>query len=341
MNKKIQIGILGCSNIAKKSAIKAFQSIDNAKVVSIASRNPQKAKEYATLFSIPTYESYDSLLSNPRVDAIYIPLPIGLHKEWIIKAVKLGKHILCEKSLTTNFKAAKKIVNICQKANIVLYENFMCDFHPQHQKVLSLIANDEIGKPFLFRGYFGIPQLSADNFRYDKNLGGGSLYETGAYPVFMARKIYKHEPLCVNATLFYDNKKGIDINGVAQLEFEDEKIAHIAFSLNSLYQNNYSVWGQKGLIHVKRAYAIPQDMKPEVELVKNENLKETTHQITIPPANHFELIFEDFCNSILNKNKLSEKLQNTYAKILSQAKVLEAIKISSQEKRKIWIKEIN
>lgn len=340
MNKKVRIGILGCANIAKKSAIKAFQSINNAVVTSIASRDPKKAREYASLFSIPTHESYDKLIKNPKIDAVYIPLPIGLHKEWIIKAAKAGKHIIAEKSLTTDLQSAKEIINASKKAKIVLYENFMCDFHPQHQKVLSLIANGEIGQPFVFRSYFSIPMMNEDSFRYNKNLGGGSLNEVGGYPVFMARKILNSEPISVEATLFYDKKKNIDIKGAAQLGFKDEKIAHIAFSLDSVYQNNYSIWGDKGLINVKRAHTIPFDMKPEVELIKNENFKEKLIQIDIPPANHFELIFKDFCNTILNIDSDPEKLHTVYKKILSQAKVLEAIRVSSSENRKVWMKEL-
>src|SRR3989344_6957698 len=122
---KVRIGILGCANIAKKSSIKAFQSINNAQVVSIASREEKKAKEYASLFSIPTYESYNSLLKNPQVDAVYIPLPIGLHKEWIIKAAQSGKHVLSEKSLTTDFKSTKEVIAAVKSRKVVLYENFM------------------------------------------------------------------------------------------------------------------------------------------------------------------------------------------------------------------------
>lgn len=340
MIKKVRIGILGCANIAKKSAIKAFQSINNAEVISVASRNPEKAREFASLFAIPIHESYDSLLKNPQVDAVYIPLPIGLHKEWIIKAAKSGKHVLSEKSLTTDLQSAQEIVDTCRYAKVALYENFMCDFHPQHKEVLLRIANGEIGKPFLFRCCFTIPLMNSNSFRYNKNLGGSSLTEMGAYTVFMARKILQSEPIFVEARLFYDKEKGIDIKGVAQLVFSDERIAHVAFSLDSLYQNTYSILGRKGLINVKRAHTIPADMKPEIELIKNENFNEIVSPIDAPAANHFELIFDDFCKTILNIEKDPKKVQQVYAQILSQAKVLEAIRISSRENRIVRVNEV-
>lgn len=340
MKKRIRIGILGCANIAKKSAIPAFQALDNAEVISIASRDKKKAKEYASLFSLPFHESYDSLLENPQVDAVYIPLPLGLHKKWIIKAIKAGKHVISEKSLTTDFQAAKEIVKIAKAAKIVLYENFMCGFHPQHQKVLSLINKGEIGKPFLFKSHFCIPMMDKNNFRYNKSLGGSALYEVGWYPVFMARKILQSEPISVTAHLFYDKKKGIDMAGVAQLTFKDEETAQIAFSLDSLYQNNYSILGTKGLINVKRAHTIPADMKPQIELVKNEDQKELVTQIDAPAFNHFELIFEDFCKTILDNENNPRKKEQIYTGLLAQAKVQEAIKISSEQKMEVWLKEL-
>src|SRR3989338_5169643 len=97
MNNKVKIGILGCADIAKRYGIKAFQSIDNAEVVSIASRDFAKAKEWALNFGIQAEESYDALLENRNIDAVYIPLPVGLHKEWVLKAAAAGKHIICEK----------------------------------------------------------------------------------------------------------------------------------------------------------------------------------------------------------------------------------------------------
>jgi len=339
MNKKVRIGILGCANIAKKYSIKAFQSLDNAEVVSIASRDFEKAKEWSSEFNIVAEESYDSMIKNNNIDAIYIPLPIGLHSEWIIKAAKHSKHIICEKSLTDNFDGIKTIIEECRKNNVVLYENFMCDFHPQHKKVLSLIEDGSLGKLFIFKGYFGFPMKENSNFRYNKELGGGCLNDAGAYTVFMARKIFNKEPVSVSANLFYSKESGVDMRGSAQLEFDEGVSALLAFNFDAVYQGNYSIWGSKGIINVNRAYSIPPDMKPEIELATNENLKETKVQINVESANHFELIFKDFCDTILNND--TKKTALIYEKIINQAKVLEAIRISSRENRKVDLSEIN
>lgn len=340
MANKVKIGILCCADVAKRHAIKAFQSIDNAKVISIASRNPLRAKEWASLFGIGTEVSYDALLKNKNIDAVYIPLPIGLHKKWALKAVQAGKHIICEKSLAESFKSAREIVDRCRSKDLVLYENFTCDFHPQHEKVLSLIRKGDIGRPFIFRSFYGFPPFKKDNIRYSKKLGGGSLYDAGCYIVFMARKIFGKEPISVTCKLLYDKKNGVDIQGSIMLEFSDQETAFGGFSYNSTYQNNYSVWGSEAVINVSRAYSISSETKPRVELVKIENYKDVVKKINIPPANQFELIFHDFCDTVLHKKTKTNKINNIYSQLIAQARVLEALRLSSKENRNIKIREI-
>lgn len=340
MKKKVKIGILGCADVAKRHAIRAFQSIDNAEVVSIASRDLSKAKEWALHFGIKEATSYDKLISNKNVDAVYVPLPIGLHKKWVLKAARAGKNIICEKSLAENFKSAKEMVGACRSKGIVLYENFMCGFHPQHEKVLSLIKKGEIGEPFIFRSFYGFPPFKKENIRYNKKLGASSLYDAGCYIVFMARKLFGKEPISVTSSLFIDKKTGVDIKGSLMLEFSDKEIALGGFSYDSAYQNNYSVWGSQALVNVERAYSISSEMKPIVELVKIENYKNVIKKIDIPAANQFGLIFRDFCETVLNKRNRANKINNIYSQMLDQAKVLEALRLSSKENKKVKISEI-
>ena len=338
MEKKVKIGILGCANIAERYSIKAFQVLENAEVVSIASRSEEKAREWAQKFGIKNAEGYDSLIKNEEIDAIYIPLPIGLHKEWILKAAKNGKHILSEKSLAGSLKDVKEIIDGCRQNNVVLYENFTCDYHPQHHKVAELMRNKSIGEPFLFESKYGFPIITPDNFRYNKELGGSALNESGAYQVYTARKLLNKEPICVSANLYFE--KGVDMRGSVMLEFENNFTALFSFNLDAVYQNNYSVWGGKGLIKVGRAYAIAPNFKPIVEVIKNENRQETITALDIPAHNHFETIFFEFCNLVLKKETNKEKIEAKYLDILAQARVLEAIRISVKEKRKVALKEI-
>ncbi len=312
---------MGCANVVEKHIIKALSKVKNGKLYGIASRDVNKAKECASKYGCKYFESYDALLKSD-VDAVYLPLPIGLHEEWVIKAAEAGKHILCEKSLSDNLVSVKRMIDLCQKNNVVLFENFMCGYHPQHQKVISLLP--EIGEVFILNAFFGFPPLEKDNIRYKKELGGGSLNDAGCYTVFISRKILQSEPIAVTCKLVYDNN--VDIQGSAYLEFPNNKFASIAFGFNNSYQNNYSVWGSKGIIKIERAFSIPADIKPEVNLVKQD----VNTTLDIPAENHFALIFEDFFSKIKNK-------EYDYSHLIAQARVMEALRISAKEDRKVKI----
>jgi dTDP-3,4-didehydro-2,6-dideoxy-alpha-D-glucose 3-reductase len=335
---KLNIGIIGCANIAKKYAIKAFQALDKVDKIYISSRDVSKSKECAEEFGVEVEESYDSLINNPDIQAIYIPLPIGLHEEWAIKAASKGKHILCEKSISDNFESVKKIVDACKQNNVVLFENFMCDYHPQHDVVLKALADGNIGDVFTLKSYFGFPPMDKDGFRYNKELGGGSLNDAGAYTVFIARKIMSCEPVSVTCRLNVNENVGVDVQGTAFVEF-DGKTAFLGFGFDNVYQNNYSIWGSKGTLTVKRAFSIPPNLKPEIEVYTNENFQDKIEQLDAPACNHFELIFDAFCTVVLGND--DNKRAEVYEKILNQAKVLQAMRLSAKENRKVKIDEIN
>jgi dTDP-3,4-didehydro-2,6-dideoxy-alpha-D-glucose 3-reductase len=322
----IRLGIIGCANVVEKHIVDALKNVKNGKLTIIASRDINKAKECAKKFGCDYASSYDDLL-NSDIDAVYIPLPIALHEEWVIKAAKAKKHIICEKSLSDNLDSVKKIIEVCKKNKVILFENFMCNYHPQHSKVISLLP--EIGNLFIFNGFFGFPPLNKENIRYNKDLGGGSLNDAGCYPVFMSRKILNSEPIAVNCKLVFD---GVDIKGSAMMEFPDNKIALIGFGFDNLYQNNYKIWGSKGIINVERAYSIPSQLKPNISIIRDES----EMKIDISPANHFTLIFNDFFNRINNKD-----FDNfDYSQILNQAKVMQALRVSAKEGKRVMIDTI-
>ena len=327
--KTVRLGILGCANIVEKYIVSAIKEVKTCHLVAIASRDPEKAKDWAKRFSCGYENSYEDLLRREDIDAVYLPLPVGLHQEWVIRAANAGKHVLCEKSLAESFDSVKKMVLACRNRGLHLYENFMCHYHPQHEKVISLINNNEIGKPFLFRGSFAFPPLPESNIRYSKELGGGSLNDAGAYPLFMVRKIFANEPEAVTCRLQYQ-KQMVDIQGNALLEFPHERSAFISFGFNNFYQNNYSVWGEKGLITVNRAYSIPPEMKPEVELQQQG----FSQKVEVNAENHFTLIFSDFCDALLQNKKLE------YGPLLAQARVMEALRRSAEQNRKVGLSEI-
>ena len=140
----MNVGILGCASVAKKYVIEALKTTTEVEKVFIASRDEKKAQSTAKEFGIEFKKSYEEIVNDSEIGAVYVPLPIGLHEEWVLKAAEKGKHIICEKSISDSYESTKNMVAACKAKKLTLFENFMCDYHPQHSKVLSMIHDKEI-----------------------------------------------------------------------------------------------------------------------------------------------------------------------------------------------------
>ena len=341
MNSKLRFGIIGCSRVAKNSTIPAIQNSEFAELVMIGSRSESKAEKFANEFHCEQFGTYDDVISNDSLDAVYISTPIGTHEEWAIKAANTGKHILCEKSSTTSFESAKKMISTCNDNNVRIMEGFMFKFHPQHQKVRELIDNNSIGELFSFNGSFGFPTFPDGDIRYNSKIGGGFLNDAACYPICASRMIFEQEPIGVSCTTFKDPKTGVDIKGASHMTYDNEKIASMAYSNGSFYQAKYHVWGTKGTISLKRAYSLPADFKTSVDIQYNDTSDWTSTEnetFEINPANHFSIMIKAFCQEITGDKKSSFNFEED---LKNQARVMEAHRVSSEEKRFVSLDEIS
>ena len=162
--KILEFGTIGCSRVATKYFFPTIQSSEFIKLGFVGSRSKEKAQEWASQNNCNFFGHYNEVLESD-VDAVYISLPIGLHEEWVIKAAKAGKHILCEKSSTTSYQSAKKMVEICKKNEVRLLEGFAFRFHPQHTLVLEYIKNHLLGRLFSFYGAYGFPPHDTNDIK--------------------------------------------------------------------------------------------------------------------------------------------------------------------------------
>ena len=341
MSSKLRFGIIGCSGIAKKSTIPAIQNSEFAELVMIGSRSKDKAEKFANEFNCEHFGTYDDVLTNDSLDAVYISTPIGTHEEWAIKAANAGKHILCEKSSTTSFNSAKKMINACNDNNVRVMEGFMFRFHPQHQKVRELINDNSIGELFSFNGIFTFPTLPDGDIRYNSKIGGGFLYDSACYPICASRMIFEHEPIGVSCTMLQDPKTGVDIKGASHMTYNDEKMASITYCNGSFYQAKYQVLGTKGIISLKRAYSVPADFKTNVDIQythKNDWASTENKTFEISPENHFSIMINTFCQEITGDKRAPFNFEED---MKNQARVIEAHKISSKEKRFVSLDEIS
>lgn len=312
--KKIRIGVMGCANIAQRSVIPAIKSIPELELAAIASRDIEKATQFTDQFGGKSLSGYERLIVSSDIDAIYIPLPTGLHDEWIKKALNAGKHVIAEKSLAMDFVSAREMVDLAIKQKLILMEDFMYRYHSQHQFVFDQLALGEIGEIRLFKSSFGFPPLDKNNFRYDSKLGGGSVLDAAAYTVNVSQWFWGNKLQVLSSNLFVEGEKKVDIHGSATLFAPDSGIvSQIAFGFDNFYQCNYEIWGSKGKITAERAFTPNSNYQPKI-LIEKQNAKS---EYLMPTDNHFVNIFKEFV-SCITKNEYLKHVDT----LLNQSRIL-------------------
>lgn len=257
MSEKLRWGIIGCAAIAKRAVIPGIKNSQYGEVVAIASRDKAKAEETAQEFGIPTsYGSYEELLADPNIDAVYIPLPNHLHKPWTIRAAEAGKHVLCEKPLALGAREAEEMKEACAKAGVQLAEAFMYRHHPRYHRIKEIIASGEIGEIRGIHGAFTFNNAKDyGNVRYVKEWGGGSLYDVGCYPLSAARLILEQEPVAVTVVAQFSEQHGnVDMMASGLVEFPGDVALTFDCGMWAGGRNILEIVGSDGSIFVPKAY---------------------------------------------------------------------------------------
>jgi len=327
MKKLINIGILGCANIAQKYIIPSLLELhDYFSIIGVASRSEAKANQLSTEFKIDTFTGYETLIENEQLDAVYIPLPNSLHAEWIEKAFEKGLHVLVEKSLATSFENVQRLNRMAAEKKLVLVENFQFRFHRQISVIKDLLKEGEIGEVRSVRSSFGFPPfLDKDNIRYKKELGGGALLDAGAYPVKISQLFLGNDIEVGSSNLWVDSNKGVDIWGGAYLKQKNGNLfSEIAFGFDNFYQCNLELWGSKGKIAANRIFTSPPGAEAEIILETNNGKK----NIMIESDNHFINMLLHFYKSIVNNNGLNDE----YEQNINQSRLLQELKDKANEK---------
>ena len=312
---KIRIGILGCSDFATRVFLPNIKRLDQYDLVAIASRNFEKAQTVADKFGCLPIQGYTNLIHREDIDCVYIPLPTGIHYEWIMKSLKAGKHVLAEKSITENYTKTNEVIRLAKEKKCCVYENFMFLYHSQHEYALDLIDKGEIGEMRLFRGSFGFPEFKKEsNIRYKKQLGGGALLDAGAYTIKGA-SLYLGSGLEVIGSYLNNLSKEVDYQGSASLKNSKGIVAQLAFGFDNYYQNMIEIWGSNGKITLTRAFTAAEGFMPEI-IIEKQNHKSN---IMLPADNQMKKLLIDFYESIGSNYK------KDFDSILQQSKLLTEI----------------
>jgi predicted dehydrogenase len=219
---RLRLGILGAAKIAPDALIKPASRSQRAEVVAIAARDPERARSFAEAHAIEQVEaSYEALIQNPNVDAVYNPLPAGLHAEWTLKALAMGKHVLCEKPFAANASEAEQMVAAATSSGLVVLEAFHYRYHPLAKRILEVIDSGALGDIQHLEAAFCAPIPDREDIRYNLPLGGGATMDLGCYPIHWSRLVTGKEPAVLRAAA-RQGSPGIDVAMTAEMCFPED-----------------------------------------------------------------------------------------------------------------------
>jgi predicted dehydrogenase len=258
MNKKVEWGVLGVAGIAVKKVIPAMQRGEWSHVIAIASRDLAKAQQIAEQLGIPkAYGSYEEMLADPDVEAVYNPLPNHLHVPWSIKAAEAGKHVLCEKPVSLTVEEARSLLKTRDRAGVKIEEAFMVRTHPQWVRAVEL-ARSKIGRVRSVMGYFSYHNRDPKNIRNIIEYGGGGLMDIGCYLVFASRLIFGEEPVRISALIEEDPEMRTDVVTSAILHFPSGQSVFTCSTQLVPYQR-VQIFGSQGRIEIEIPFNAPPD----------------------------------------------------------------------------------
>lgn len=300
MSRKLKWGILGCASIAKRAVIPGLKQSQLNEVTAIASRDIDKSQATAEELNIPkAYGSYEEILEDPDIDAVYIPLPNHLHKEWTIRAAEAGKHILCEKPLALTEAEAAEMAEAAAKSGVHLSEAFMYRYHPRYDIIKDLLNSGAIGEIRAIHSSFTFNNSgSATNVRFRKDWGGGSIYDIGCYPINAARILLGTEPEAVTVQAFFSPAHdNVDMMASGLIEFGGNVALTFDCGMWAAGRNPLEIIGTEGIIEVPHAYSIPEGGS-SFFLTQNGERKE----MPVPAVNAYSEQGDHFANVVLNNS---------------------------------------
>lgn len=303
---KVRWGVLSAARIGGQ-VIPGIQNATNAEFYGIASRSPEKLQQMQEKYAPQKiYEDYDALLEDEAIDAVYIPLPNGLHKEWVIRAARKGKHVLCEKPLGCSAAEVEEMARECKAQGVLLMEAFAYMHNPLTYRLKELLDAGAIGRVKVMEAWFSFNMSDKRDIRFDKQLGGGATYDVGCYTISLLRYLAGEEPTAIYASGEIDEETGVDASSCAVLEFSGgvKGIYHCA--MNAAHRCKYEILGEKGILQVPQGFNASGDQEMFLWV---DGKRET---IIVPSESNYKLEVEQFSRCILEGETPFYSLQDSY-----------------------------
>ncbi len=315
---KINIAILGASEIAYRRFLPALVKDNRFKYVGVGYyrvEDSEKVKLFKEKYGGEIFDSFEEVLNNPNIDAVYVPQPPALHYKYGMMVLNSNKHLFMEKPFTISFDDTKKLIDYANARNLAVCENYMFRFHKQITEFIELVNQGKVGKLIKYEVKFCFPIRQVNDFRYMKSLGGGALLDCGGYTIMLSDiltnykgKIYPNKPI-------YDYGYEVDMHGSGIIVSENIR-CDFYFGMNDEYCCSLKAYGDKGTLYANRILTAPNDFDVNFEYVNLNNEKEI---INIGKDDSFLKSIDNFYNSIVNNDVRKDNIQ----KIIRQASLID------------------
>lgn len=322
--QRVRWGILSTAKIGTEKVIPAMQQAESCEIRAIASRNGETAAAVAQQLGIPqSYGSYEELLADPEIDAIYNPLPNHLHVSWSIKALAAGKHVLCEKPIGLSVAEAETLVAAGKKhPDLKLMEAFMYRHHPQWQRAKALATNGSIGELKTVQSFFSYFNDDGDNIRNQADIGGGALMDIGCYPISLSRFLFDATPARVLGHVERDPNFQTDRCSSAVLDFGHGTATFTCSTQMAPYQR-VNIFGTTGRVEIEIPFNAPPDRPCKIRHQTDAGIEE----ITFPVCDQYTIQGDLFSRAILDNTPVPTPMEDAVANM----QVIEAIFASARE----------
>ena len=312
---KIRWGVLGTAQIGWEKVIPGMQTGAHCSIDAIASRDPDRARHWAGKLGIPkAFGSYEELLADPDIDAVYNPLPNHLHVPWTITAAEAGKHVLCEKPIAVTAAEAEPLLAVRDRTGMRIQEAFMVRTHPQWLKAKDILRSGRIGEIRAIQGFFSYYNDDPDNIRNKADTGGGGMLDIGCYPTTTSRFMLDTEPLRVVALIGRDPESRIDRLGSAIYDYPGGVQASFVYSTQLAAYQRMQFLGTEGRIEIEIPFNAPPDRPCRIFVDDGSSLTgDSVETIEIPACDQYGVAGDAFSKAILENTPQPVPLENTMA----------------------------
>jgi len=319
---KLRFGVLGAAKIAREKVIPPLMRSERCEVVALASRDAARAAEVAGKLGIArSYGSYEELLADPNIDAVYNPLPNHLHVPWTIKAAEAGKHVLCEKPIGLDAAECAKLIEVRDRTGVLIQEAFMVRTHPQWLRARELVQSGRIGELKAIQGFFSYHLVDPTNVRNVAEWGGGGLLDIGCYPITTSRFVTGLEPSRVAASIERDPQTGIDRLGMVMLDYGSVQCG-FQYGTQLVPRQTMQFFGDRGRLVVEVPFNAPPDVPTMLNLFEGPGLGDVVAEtVEIAVCDQYGLMGDAFATAVQDGTPQPVPLENS----LANMKVIDAV----------------